>query len=100
MKRRADPGKGDPLGYRFQMVEGLARLDFDQAVQPVSAIVRREDEIGKQRPDAESERRRGLAAEIHPNLVPAAPAHVELTDHPIVLELLTDRTHQYRTQTL
>ena len=98
MKRRADPGKGYPLGHRFQIVEGLVRLDFDHAVQSASAIVRREDKIGEQRPDAESERRRRLAAEIHPNLVSAAPARVEQTDHPIMFELLTDRTHQNRTQ--
>ena len=94
MERCADPSEGRPLRHRLQVVDGFVRLDFDHAVQAVGAVVRREDQIGKQLPDPEPEWGRWLTGDVHADLVPASPACVEQADHPVVLELLTNRTNQ------
>ena len=87
-----------PLRQRFEVIDRLAGLDFDDGLQPMAALQRQQHEVGIQRRRAGADRRVLLGARVDAGLVLAAELRLQQADDAVVLELLADRPHQDRAQ--
>ena len=89
-------GEMRPLGQRFEVVDRLAGLDLDDALQPAAALLRQQHEVGIQRRGPGPDRQVLLDAGVHAGLVLPAELGVQQADNAVVFELLADRPHQNR----
>src|SRR5204863_3108975 len=87
-----------PLRQGLEMVDRFAGLDLDDALQPMAALGRAEDEIRIDRGRRSADRRILLVPGVDRCLVLTPPLCLQQPDNPVVLELLADRPHQDRAQ--
>ena len=96
MKRRAQFCEMRPLRQRLEMVDRLPRLDLDDALQPVAALLRGQHEVRKHRRGTGADGRVLLVAGVHARFVLAPPFGLQQANNAVVLELLADRPHEDR----
>ena len=93
----AHPAEVRPLRHRFEMIHGLAGLNFDDPFEALAAIRRCKDEIGEHLPYSDLDACRLFVADVDGDLVFALEAGQQQPDDSVVLELLADGTYQNRT---
>src|SRR5689334_18438000 len=94
MKRNAEPGEVCPLRERFEMIDRLAGLDFDHALQSSSPLEREQHEVGIHDRWGVPHRRVLLDAWIDAGVELSAQFCLQQADQTVVLELLTYRPYQ------
>ena len=96
VERGAGAAEMRPLRHGFEMVHRFARLDFDDPLEPVSAIDRRQHEVREHLPDAHLDAGRLLVADVDRHVMSSLELRLEKADDPVVLELLSNRTNEDR----
>ena len=98
VERRPRPRKVRPLRERLEMIDRLPRFHFDDNLQSMSALGRREDEIRIEGRSARPDRDILLPGRIDADLVAPPKPGLQLTNDAIVFQLFADRPHQNRAQ--
>lgn len=97
VKRRAGAAEMGPLRHRLEVIHRLGRLHLDGSHQPVAAVCGSKYKVREYLHLPDFDRHRLVLADVGDDVVAAFQADLEQTDHTIVLELFTNRSHQYRT---
>ena len=83
-----------PLGQGFQVIDRFAGLNLDNALQAMAFFKRPEDEVGIQRAGAGADRDVLLRARVDAGVVLTAQLDLEESNQAVVLQLLTNRSHE------
>jgi len=84
MKRHPGAAEMHPLGHRFQVIDRLACLDFNDTRQPLAG---REDHVGKKGMRPKREGRQLLVADVHGDVKLSLVLGVKEANQTIVFEL-------------
>jgi hypothetical protein len=98
MEGRSHPAEVGPLRHRLEVVHGFAGLDFDDALEPVSLVLRGEHQIGEHLAGSDLHTGGLIVRNIDGDFVLPLQLRLQKPDDAIVFELLSDRPDQNRTQ--
>ena len=94
MEGGLDAAEMRPLRHGFEVIDGLPRLDLDDALEALRAILRGEHQIRKHLANPDLDPGDLFVADVDGHIVPSLQASLEHADDPIVLQLFADRSHQ------
>src|SRR5262245_15257418 len=98
MERRAPLAEMRPLRHRFQVIDRFSGLDFDDAFQPVSLVQGHQQQVRIHLRGSDFYARRLFIPGVDGNFVLALKFRLQEADDAVVLELLSNRSDQNRTQ--